>query len=523
MSNPTSFETCSALYDVQSNLAGFLNCSAVAAQANVQAVNDDLSGGLNQFFLIFGGALVFFMQIGFAMLCAGSIRAKNVRNVMLWNLLDSAGGGISYYCVGYAFAYGSDGNETVKTFVGTSQFFLAGSDINYSFFFFQWAFASALSSIVAGTIAERTKMIAYLGYSTFLVGFVYPVVSRAFWSIQGFLSITAAEPLWGAGVIDLAGSGPVHLTGGVAALAAALIIGPRLGRFYDRDGNVLDPPAEIPPHSVALQFLGTFALWFGWYGFNPASVLATNTTELGTVVSLVAVNTTLSACAGALSALFTSTLFDYWSTGIHTYDAVYTMNGCLTGLVAITGGCASVQPWAAVIIGVIAGWGYLGMSKLLIKWKIDDAVDAIPVHMIGGTWGVLATGLFSAPTLMKAAYGIDTHVGWFYSFARGSGDFTLLGCQLVSIVFIYAWTFATMGAFFLGMKYMGQLRVDELEEEVGMDISRHKGSAYEVGDSSAVHSDAVDRLNMSRSGRVVKIDGPSREEEAVLSVEEGTA
>jgi len=162
MPTPTTFETCSAEYDYATDLAGFLNCSAVAAQANVQAVNDDLSGGLNQFFLIFGGALVFFMQIGFAMLCAGSIRAKNVRNVMLWNLLDSAGGGISYYCVGYAFAYGSDGNETVKTFVGTSQFFLAGSDINYSFFFFQWAFASALSSIVAGTIAERTKMIAYL-------------------------------------------------------------------------------------------------------------------------------------------------------------------------------------------------------------------------------------------------------------------------------------------------------------------------------------------------------------------------
>ena len=348
-------------------------------------------------------------------------------------------------------------------------------------------------------------------------------VSRAFWSIQGFLSVTAAEPLWGAGAIDLAGSGPVHLTGGVAALAAALIIGPRLGRFYDRDGNVLDPPAEIPPHSVALQFLGTFALWFGWYGFNPASVLVTNTTELGTVVSLVAVNTTLSACAGALSALFTSTLFDYWSTGIHTYDAVYTMNGCLTGLVAITGAAATVQPWAAIIIGVIGGWGYLGMSKLLIKWKIDDAVDAIPVHMIGGTWGVIATGLFSAPALMSA-FGIQTeHVGWFYSFARGSGDFTLLGCQLVSIVFVYAWTFSTMGAFFMGMKYMGQLRVDELEEEVGMDISRHKGSAYEVGDSSAVHSEAVDRLNMSRSGRVVKIDGPSKEEEAVLSVEEGTA
>jgi ammonium transporter, Amt family len=165
--------------------------------------------------------------------------------------------------------------------------------------------------IVAGTIAERCKMTAYLYYSFFLVGFVYPVVAHAFWSSNGFLSNIARDPLWGSGVIDLAGSGPVHMTGGVAALAAALVLGPRRGRFHDADGNVLDTPNEFPPHSVALQFLGTFCLWFGWYGFNPGSVLIIASANQGRVAGLAAVNTTLAACSGALSAMFVSSIVDY--------------------------------------------------------------------------------------------------------------------------------------------------------------------------------------------------------------------
>ena len=176
--------------------------------------------------------------------------------------------------------------------------------------FFQFAFACALSSIVAGTIAERTKMKAYLLYSVFLVGFVYPVVAHAFWSTNGFLSATSSYPLWDSGIIDLAGSGPVHMTGGVTALVAAIILGPRIGRFYDKDGNPLDEPHEFPPHSVTLQFLGTFCLWFGWYGFNPGSVFYISSHSQGEVAALVAVNTTLGACAGALSAMFTSTLLE---------------------------------------------------------------------------------------------------------------------------------------------------------------------------------------------------------------------
>ena len=191
------------------------------------------------------------MQAGFAMLCAGSIRAKNCKNVLLWNLLDSCGGAIGFWSVGYAFAYGGD-TPTGTTFIGNTNFFLVdGTDLHL--WFFQFAFACALSSIVAGTVAERCKMQAYLCYSVFLCGFVYPVVAHAFWSTNGWLSNSNSNPFLGSGAIDLAGSGPVHMTGGVVALVMALIIGPRMGRFYAEDGTPLEEPRQFAGHNVTLQ------------------------------------------------------------------------------------------------------------------------------------------------------------------------------------------------------------------------------------------------------------------------------
>jgi len=249
------------------------------------------------------------------MLCAGSIRAKNVKNVLVWNLLDSCGGGLAFWAVGYAFAYGGQ-DSGPKTFIGHTNFFLMDPNARFEEWFFQFGFACATSSIVAGTIAERTKMAAYLVYSVVLAGFVYPVVAHSFWSTNGFFSNTATDRLWESGAIDLAGSGPVHLTGGVAALAGALILGPRIGRFHDEDGNLLDEPTNFPPHSVTLQVLGTFCLWFGWYGFNPGSTGNVSTFQSGEVSALVAVNTTLAACAGAMSAMLFSTLYDVHYLGI---------------------------------------------------------------------------------------------------------------------------------------------------------------------------------------------------------------
>ena len=172
------------------------------------------------------------------------------------------------------------------------------------------------------------------------------------------------------------------------------------------------------------------------------------------------------------------------------------MNGCLTGLVAITAGCATVETWAAVIIGVFAGFFYLCGSKLLIKLRIDDAVDAIPVHMVGGAWGVIATGLFSAPDRMETAFGLGQDAGWFYEWGRGSGNFTLLGIQLIAVLFIFGWTGFCMGVYFYILNMFGLLRIDPLEEEVGMDISRHKGSCYDMGGSA--NPEKVNELNTSR-------------------------
>jgi len=409
------------------------------------------------FYTLFCGALVFLMQCGFAMLCAGSVRQKNVKNIMLKNLLDACGGALGFFTCGFALAYGDNG-----TFVGATgeKYFLNGYT-DYIDFFFQFAFAATAATIVAGTVAERCKMSAYLCYSLFLTAFVYPVVVHAIWNGNGFISSFAADPVFGVGMIDFAGSGVVHMTGGVTALSAAIILGPRLGRFYDEDGNALEKPAEFPAHSVALQVLGTFILWFGWFGFNPGSTL--QITTYGFDAALAAVTTTLSGASGCVTAMFLDTFIGIASEGEAEYDITMAMNGALGGLVGITANCAFVQPWAAVVIGSISGVVYVFSSKLLVMLKIDDAVDAIPVHGFCGAWGCIATGLFA------------TDYGLFY----GHGA-SLLGCELLGILFIIGWAGGVMTPFFIGLKMLGMFRVDAVEEKVGLDISHHKGAAYDL-------------------------------------------
>jgi Amt family ammonium transporter len=198
-------------------------------------------------------------------------------------------------------------------------------------------------------------------------------------------------------------------------------------------------------------------------------------------------------------------------------DLGYTMNGCLTGLVAITAGCATVDTWAAVVIGIFAGAFYLMGSRLLVRFRIDDAVDAIPVHMVGGMWGVIATGLFSNPTRMETAFGMSENAGWFYEWGRGSGNFTLLGIQIISVLFIFGWTGCTMGAYFYVLNLFGLFRIDPLEEEVGMDISRHKGSAYDM-DGSA-NPLKVSELNSSRRSKLINLENEKKSVEEDGSAE----
>jgi len=456
---------------------------------------DGIIEGLDTFFLLFAGALVFLMQSGFAMLCAGSVRQKNVKNIMLKNLLDACGGAIGFYTVGYGFSYGASENP----FIGVSDFairsFTTGSE--YIGFFFQFAFAATAATIVAGTVAERCKMGAYLCYSVFLTAFVYPVVVHSIWSSDGFLTAFRDDAFRGVGMIDFAGSGVVHMTGGATALVAAIILGPRRGRFYDDDGNALETPVTFPAHSVALQILGTFILWFGWFGFNPGSALVIASNDSAATAGLCAVTTTLAAACGCVVAMFFDSYMDSRVTGEVSYDLTMAMNGALGGLVAITAGCSVVKPWAACIIGIVAGFVYYFFSKFLIKMKIDDAVDAIPVHFANGIWGVLAVGLFAEEELQGTAGYLTAHTGLFFS-----GDGNLLLAQFCGVCWIMAWVFVVMTPFFMLLNAIGIFRVDPLEEEVGLDISHHRGTAYDLEPAKQTDVEELMEVRASRHGKV---------------------
>ncbi|KAL7557276.1 hypothetical protein ACA910_016240 [Epithemia clementina (nom. ined.)] len=427
--------------------------------------------------LVYAAALIFFMQAGFAMVCAGAVRKKNVQNTMLKNLLDACGASMAFFSVGFAIAFGGDDHKSPnKTFIGTSNFFLIDFE-NYSMFLFQYAFSAASATIVAGTLAERCQMAAYLCYSLMLTGWVYPVVAHSVWSPNGFLSAYSVDPLWGVGMIDFAGSGVVHVTGGITALFAAIILGPRRGRFHDDMGRRLDTPNSFPRHSVALQMLGTFILWFGWYGFNPGSALLLHSPDAAEIAALAGVNSTLAAGAAGIVALFLNLYVLERYTGEAYFDLQYAMNGTLCGLVSITAGCAVVEPFAAVIIGAVSGVVYLLGSRGLVKFRIDDAVDAIPVHLLSGIWGVIAVGLFASPRKLQSAFARDNHPGLFYSWKDGNSDAVLLGTQLAGLGFIIGWVCTIMVPFFVWLDWKGWFRSDPLEEIVGLDTSYHGGLA----------------------------------------------
>jgi len=442
----------------------------------VNALISDRMENLDTLFLLFSGALVFLMQAGFAMLCAGSIRAFNVQNILLKNMFDACGGAIGFYTIGYALAYGDDGNNTGTTFFGNKTYFfqddLESERGAYISWFFQFAFAATAATIVAGTIAERCKMNAYFCYSMFLTAFVYPVIVHSIWDAHGFLSTGNSDPFLNSGMIDFAGSGVVHMTGGCTALIAAIILGPRIGRFYDEHGVLLEEPHSFAPHSVSLQVLGTFLLWFGWYGFNPGSTLSISGEGNDQIVALCAVTTTLAAASGLMSGVMVNYVATTILTGEPVLDLSMAMNGALSGLVGVTAGCSVVQPWAAIVIGLVSGCLYYIASKTLVRLRIDDAVDAIPVHYFNGMWGCLATGLFADPTLVRAAYGMDQG-GILYG---GGGN--LLANAVCGILWINGWVLVTMFPFLYGLKRIGWFRVDAEDELVGLDASKHGGFAY---------------------------------------------
>jgi Amt family ammonium transporter len=411
--------------------------------ATVEAAKSELQMNMNIVWTCVAAFLVFFMQAGFAMVETGFTRAKNAVNILMKNLMDFAVGSLAYFVVGFGLMFG-----VTNGLFGTTLFGMAGTepgaDWNWTFLIFQTVFAATAATIVSGAMAERTKFISYLLYSVVISLVIYPIFGSWAW---GNLLLTDNQS-WLAvmGFHDFAGSTVVHSVGGWLALAGAIMLGPRLGK-YGADGK----PRAIMGHNLPLAALGVFILWFGWFGFNPGS-----TCVAGGLGGYIAVTTNLAAAAGAVTALVTS-----WIV-IKKPDLSMALNGALAGLVAITAPCDGVSPMGAIAIGGIGGI-LVVLSVLFFDYvlKIDDPVGAVSVHAVNGVWGTLSYGLFAI------------NGGLFYG-----GGFKQLGVQLVGAGVAFAWAFGLgLVLFFILSKTVG-LRVSAEEERKGLDIGEHGSEAY---------------------------------------------
>ncbi|EFJ46377.1 hypothetical protein VOLCADRAFT_75428 [Volvox carteri f. nagariensis] len=441
---------------------------------------NDAVVGLNTLYLTSCGALVFVMHAGFAMLCAGAIRSKNTMNILLQTVMDAAVSAIAFYILGYGFAYGI--GDKPNGFIGDALFGLArwapknvalnpAAGDGWQNWFFQWAFAATATTIPAGAVAERLNFNAYLIYSFFISAFVYPVVVHWVWASEGWLGMAryiGYSHLFRSGMIDFAGSGVVHMTGGLAGLAGCIMVGPRMGRF-DSNGN----PVEMPGHSATLVVLGTVLLWFGWYGFNPGSQLLINTAVSASVVGRAAVTTTLAGAAGCLSCLLTA-FFRH-----KAWDLLAGCNGALVGFVSITASANVVEPWAALICGLMGGWVFDFVCWVFLKLRIDDPLSAAPMHAFCGAWGVFFAGLLAKRQYVCDSYGRDCDNTYYIpNGLLYGGDGRLLASQVIGIICIFAWVFGLMSILFAVMKVLKILRISAEEEQAGLDVSKHGGSAY---------------------------------------------
>ncbi|XP_074289913.1 ammonium transporter 1 member 3-like [Silene latifolia] len=436
---------------------------------------ESVESSINTIYLLFSAYLVFVMQLGFAMLCAGSVRAKNAMNILLTNVVDAVVGSISYYVFGFAFAFGTGSGS--NSFIGTHFFALhdvPDGKYDYSFFLYQWAFAIAVAGITSGSIAERTQFSAYLIFSFFLSGFVYPIAAHWVWSSPGWLSPSGNNLFLGSGAIDFAGSGVVHLVGGIAGLWGAIIEGPRVGRF-----DAFGKPVIMRGHNATLVVLGTFLLWFGWFGFNPGSfdeIVVAYPDSVGqgnwTAIGRTAVTTTLAGSMAGITTLFGQRLL------VGHWDALAVCNGVLGGFVAITSGCSVVEPWAAIICGFVAAWVLIGLNILAAKYRFDDPLEAAQLHGGCGAWGLIFTGLFAKEEFIIQAYdGGKAGVSRPYGLLLGGG-WALVGAQFVELIAIVGWVTVTMGPLFYALHTLRLLRISIDEEVAGLDISSHGGYAY---------------------------------------------
>ncbi len=418
-------------------IPGLADESSPTVASNAEAIAS-VQSHADYMWTLLAAFLVFLMQAGFAMVEAGFTRARSAVNIMMKNLMDFSMGTLGYWAIGFGLMFG------VSKFglFGTSGFFLSdfaseGDPWTLAFWMFQVVFAATAATIVSGAMAERTKFVAYLAYSVVISAFIYPIFGSWAW---GSL-YKGSGWLEGLGFIDFAGSTVVHSVGGWAALAGAMVLGPRIGK-YSKEGKAL----AIPGHNIPFAAIGVFLLWFGWFGFNAGS-----TTAAGTDIAGIAVNTNLAAAAGAVGAMIAA-----WAL-FGKPEASMSLNGALAGLVGITAGCANVSTTSSVIIGFLAGilvvFSVLFIDKVL---KVDDPVGAISVHGVCGAWGSLAAGLFDTAGL--------------------SGK--VIGVQLLGIGAAFLWVFPTAYILFKVIHATIGLRVSVEEEQDGLDVGEHGLEAY---------------------------------------------
>ena len=407
--------------------------------------------------VIVAAILVMFMQAGFAFLEAGLTRMKNAGHIAAKNVLVLGIASIVYYLVGYGIAFGDGGNGIVggSGFFPSADTLLAIGEEPFSWFssipagagyLFQVVFAAVSLAIVWGAMAERTKLWVYFAFGAVFT-LIYSIVSHWIWHPDGWL--------FAKGMQDFAGSTVVHYQGALAALAGALLLGPRIGKF-DHEGR----PNAIPGHNMAFVTLGVMILWFGWFGFNPGSTLGVVTGDRLGYFAYVAVTTNVAAAAGALGAVATAWLV------LRKPDLSMMLNGVIAALVAITAASGFVAPWAGIVIGLVAGAVAVLGVLLVERIRIDDPIGAVAVHGMAGVWGTLATGIFAVPAL---AENLGTGGGglWY------TGSFDQLRTQALGLVAVGAFTFTASFASLWVMKALWGIRVEPEVETAGLDVSEH--------------------------------------------------
>ncbi|KAB2335156.1 ammonium transporter [Bacillus mesophilum] len=402
---------------------------------------------MNSLWVMISAILVIFMIGGFIMLEAGSTRMKNAGHIAGKTIVTFGLASLVFWAVGFGFIFGDNANFLV----GFSNFFYSGQELegmglsSAVFFVFQLAFAGISITVALGGFAERAKLSVYLIFTIIFSAIIYPVVAHWIWG-GGWLAEHGKQ--------DFAGSTVVHLTGAMAALAATILLKPRIGK-YNKDGS----PNNIFGHNQVYTALGVLILWVGWFGFNAGSTVSVD----GGFFGFVALNTNLAAGAGAVAAALIS-----WMV-LGKSDVPTLLNGALAGLVAITASCAFVDTWAAVVIGLVAGILVFYSARFFEKRKIDDPIYALSVHGAAGIWGTLSTGFFATPELASVG-----QAGLFYG-----GGFTQLGVQALGVTVSGAFAFAVSFAVLFGIKKaLGGLRVTEEEEIMGLDMSEHGSYGY---------------------------------------------